>query len=257
MPFENSPNPNMKYNFAIKAKNVILNKNKSPLLFEDLKKLSLLNKIDFFSETIFNFTCLELDENQTIPNSYIEIPLREFFSIFSKEESAVAARARTLSKWRNSMQFCPKCGTKLLFCKDFTAKECPNCSAQYFPRIEPAVIVLISKEDKILLAKHSQRDQNVYTCLAGFIEAGETAEQAVEREVFEETGIKIKNLKYKGSQGWPYPDQLMLAYTADYASGELLIQKEELEDAAWFSRANLPQIPKAGSVAYRLINNLF
>lgn len=257
MSFENTPNKTMKYNFAIKAKNIVLKKDKSPLLFEDLKKLSVLRKIDFFSETNFSLTCLELEENQELSNEYIEIPLRDFFSIASKEESSAAARARTLSKWKNSMNFCPKCGCRLLFCKEFSAKECPNCSLQYFPRIEPAVIVLISKGDKILLARHAQRDQSVYTCLAGFIEAGETAEQAVVREVFEETGLKIKNLQYKGSQGWPYPDQLMLAYTADYDSGELSIQKEEISDAAWFLRTQLPQIPKPGSVAFRLINNLF
>lgn len=109
----------------------------------------------------------------------------------------------------------------------------------------------------MLLVRHTYRNQNIFACIAGFMEAGESAGQAVYREVFEETGLKIKNLQYKGSQGWPYPDQLMLAFTADYESGELKLQKEEIAEAVWFKPGDKLETPKPGSVAYRLIHNLF
>ena len=108
-----------------------------------------------------------------------------------------------------------------------------------------------------MLARHVQRNQDIYTCIAGFIEAGESAEEAVSREVKEEVGINVKNIKYKGSQGWPFPDQLMLAFTAEYESGTIKLQEDELSEAKWFSKENLPATPLPGSVAYKLINSLF
>ena len=132
--------------------------------------------------------------------------------------------------------------------------ECPSCHKILFPRIEPCVIVLISKGDKILLARHAYRNQDIYACIAGFIEAGESAEEAVRREVREEVGIEIKNIKYRGSQSWPFPDQMMLGFTAEYESGDLVLQKEEIADAQWFDRSNCPASPKPGSIGYRLIH---
>ena len=126
-----------------------------------------------------------------------------------------------------------------------------------FPRIEPAVIVLVSRGDEILLVKNQNRSKNFYSCVAGFVEMGESLEHAVEREVMEETGISIKNLRYVGSQSWTFPDQLMLAFTADYAGGEIKLQEEELSDGGWFNRSSLPEIPKPGSVAYNLIMGYF
>ena len=102
-----------------------------------------------------------------------------------------------------------------------------------------------------------QRNTDVFSCIAGFVELGESLEQCVAREVREETSLEIKNIKYVGSQSWPFPDQLMLAYTADYDAGEINVQEEELSEAKWFRRDNLPSIPKAGSVAYNLINGKF
>ena len=136
-------------------------------------------------------------------------------------------------------------------------EECQNCKKMHFPRIEPCIIVVVEKDGKILLARHIHRNQDIYACVAGFIEAGESAEQAVERELFEETGIKVKNVTYRGSQSWPFPDQLMLGFTAEYQSGEINIQKEEIADAQFFDPNNLPPSPKEGSIAYRLINKIY
>ena len=115
--------------------------------------------------------------------------------------------------------------------------------------------MLVSKGDKILLARHAQRNQDVYTCLAGFVEAGESIEHAVRREIMEETGIKVKNIKYFGSQSWPFPANLMFGFTAEYESGEITPQADEIADAQWFDRDNSPATPPKGSIAYKLIHN--
>lgn len=185
------------------------------------------------------------------------ITLREYFSFHQQEQVFTSARARSLLMWKSRTKFCPNCGKRLFMLKNLTALECSRCNMQYFPRIEPCVIVLVRREEKMLLVRHCQRNQDIFACIAGFIEAGETAEQAAVREVREETGIEIKNLKYKGSQGWPFPDQLMLAFTADYAGGQIRLQESEISEAGWFTPDNLPECPKPGSVAYRLINDLF
>ena len=133
--------------------------------------------------------------------------------------------------------------------------DCPQCGNQIFPRINPCVIMLVSKGNQILLARHAQRNQDVYTCLAGFVEAGESIEHAVRREIMEETGIKVKNIKYFGSQSWPFPAQLMFGFTAEYESGDIIPQPGEIADAQWFVRDHCPATPQKGSIAYKLIHN--
>ncbi len=216
---------------------------------------------DFFFEKDFDIAVLGL---KISPNEGLLrelnlhfISLREYFSYHNEDEVFKAARARALFEWKSKNHYCSNCGKRLFLLKDLTALECSRCNLQYFPRIEPCVIVLVRRGEEMLLARHAQRNQDIYACIAGFIEAGETAEQAVHREVFEETGIKIKNLTYKGSQGWPFPDQLMLAFTAEYDSGEIRLQESEIAEAGWFTKDKLPQSPAPGSVAYRLIHDLF
>ena len=216
---------------------------------------------DFFFEKDFDIAVLglKISPNEGLlrePNLHF-ISLREYFSYHNEDEVFKAARARALFEWKSKNHYCSNCGKRLFLLKDLTALECSRCNLQYFPRIEPCVIVLVRRGEEMLLARHAQRNQDIYACIAGFIEAGETAEQAVHREVFEETGIKIKNLTYKGSQGWPFPDQLMLAFTAEYDSGEIRLQESEIAEAGWFTKDKLPQSPAPGSVAYRLIHDLF
>ena len=252
-----NPNTCCLYNFIFTEKNLLVTKDYKLPNAEIFKKIQteFPNK-NYFSESELNYSAFELQCENPFPNELIQIPIRKFFSL-NPELTSISARAKSISQWNKSMIFCPTCGTKLELSKNFTAKECSNCKRQIFPQIEPCVIVLVSNQDKILLARHVQRNQDIYTCIAGFIEAGESAEEAVHREVKEEVGINIKNIKYKGSQGWPFPDQLMLAFTAEYESGTIQLQEEELSDAQWFSTENLPATPLPGSVAYKLINNLF
>ena len=185
--------------------------------------------------------------------------LRDYFATHSEEENIVAARHAALTAWNERLKFCSACGEPLPPV-DINTSECvricPQCRTQHFPRIEPCIIVIVEKDGKILLARHKQRNTNIYACLAGFVEAGESIEHAVKREVREETGLEIKNLKYRGSQSWPFPDQLMLGFTAEYASGEIKIQNEEIVDAQFFSRDDLPPHPRQGSISYQLIHGI-
>ena len=191
-------------------------------------------------------------------DSYSRQELRQFYATHDEDTASQVFRAKALSEWRKQTVFCPKCGTKLVESTDFTAMECPECGNLLFPRIDPCIIVVVRKEGKILLARHTQRNQDIYACLAGYVEPGETIEAAVRREVFEETGIKIKNIQYRGSQSWPFPRQLMLGFYADYESGEITCQKEEIVDAQWFDPDNLTvATPAPGSIAYKLIHGSY
>jgi NTP pyrophosphohydrolases containing a Zn-finger, probably nucleic-acid-binding len=212
-----------------------------------------------FNERAYSYSAASFPAETTVPlpDSYEYIPLRQFFAESNDDEGALAARAAGLLNWRTVNTFCTACGAALEDDDRLTARNCPNCGKQYFPRIEPCIIVLITRGDELLLARHRMRNQDMYTCIAGFIEIGESAEQAVVREVREEVGIEIQKLRYVGSQGWPFPDQLMLAYRAEYKSGEVRVQESELYEAKWFTRDALPSHPKAGSMGWRLITGIY
>lgn len=232
---------------------------------------------DWFAEMEYGYSAMILEKDTPNPAGCTDIPLREFFhkmrrieriddyvsftdetkKISGAELAGLAARARGLLNFKNDKRFCAKCGAPLKDDEYFTARTCIHCGKQYFPQLEPAIITLVSKGDEILLAQHKNRGDGMYSCIAGFVEMGETIENAVKREVLEETGLKVKNIRYVGSQAWPFPDQLMLAFRAEYESGEITIQEEELKDAQWFKREKLPKVPGPGSVAHNLINGDF
>lgn len=211
----------------------------------------------YFEEKTYDLKILFIKKLECLPENTKAVLLREYYASHSTEENFKAFRSKALSEWRLECQFCQKCGKKLEDHSSLTARVCPHCHNIIFPRISPCVIVAVEKGGKILLARHTYRNQDIYACIAGFMEAGESAEEAVHREVFEETGLKIKNLVYRGSQSWPFPDQLMLGFTAEWESGELQLQKEEIAEAKWFDPGNCPASPKPGSIAYKLIHKLF
>ena len=171
--------------------------------------------------------------------------------------AAAACRALGLLNWRATHRFCGACGGPLEEHPTEPARTCATCGRTDYPCISPAVIVRVEKAGKILLAQHVQRIPDLWTCLAGYVEVGESLEECVHREVREEVGIEVDDVRYAGSQHWPYPNQLMLAFTARWASGDLRPQPEEISDARWFDPADLPKIPPKGSMAYRLIQGIW
>lgn len=204
------------------------------------------------------FCAISIPSKELVTAEYSFQTLRQYFAANEEIKSAPLFRAKHILDWKSSSKFCSSCGKELHFHKELSALECPGCKKIYFPRIEPCVIIAVrNSEGKVLLARHTYRNTSMHACIAGFIEAGESAEQACRREVFEETGLRIKNLVYRGSQSWPFPDQLMLGFTAEYESGELVLQKNEIADASWFDPENCPDSPPPGSIAYKLIHNLF
>lgn len=192
----------------------------------------------------------------TAPDGCMWGPLRQLLGSGSKW-GCVASRALGFLNWRRDHAYCGRCGVRLETHPVEVARCCPACGRMDWPDVSPAVIVRVEKEGKILLARHAYRNRDVFACIAGHVEAGETAEECVHREVREETGLEVQQLCYRGSQHWPFPNQLMLAFTAQWASGELHLQASELDEAGWFDPEHLPRTPLPGSVAYRLIHGLF
>ncbi|EOL9014564.1 NAD(+) diphosphatase [Cronobacter malonaticus] len=167
----------------------------------------------------------------------------------------LAGRGVQLAEFYRSHKYCGYCGHEMHPSKTEWAMLCGHCRERYYPQIAPCIIVAIRRDDKILLAQHTRHRNGVYTVLAGFVEVGETLEQAVAREVMEESNIRIKNLRYVTSQPWPFPQSLMTAFTADYDSGEIQIDTKELIDADWYRYDQLPLLPAPGTVARRLIED--
>lgn len=166
-----------------------------------------------------------------------------------------AGYARQIHDWNLNFTFCGRCGAKTEQQAAEHVRVCPECSLMSYPRISPAVIISVIKEDKILLARGVNfPNQEMFSVLAGFVEPDETLEQCVVREVFEETGINVKDIRYFGSQPWPFPDSLMIGFTAVYDSGQLKIDTNELAEAHWFSFDDLPVIPDSYTIARQLID---
>lgn len=167
----------------------------------------------------------------------------------------LAGRGVQLAEFYRSHKFCGYCGHEMHTSNTEWAMLCGHCRERYYPQIAPCIIVAIRREDKILLAQHTRHRNGVYTVLAGFVEVGETLEQAVAREVMEESAIRIKKLRYVTSQPWPFPQSLMTAFMAEYDSGDIVIDTGELLDAGWYRYDNLPLLPAPGTVARRLIED--
>ena len=180
--------------------------------------------------------------------------LRPLYGMAGAEAFAIAGRASLLMDWRRNHRFCGRCGTPTTMKSDEFAMSCPSCGLLAYPRISPAVMVLVERGNDLLLARSPHFRPGMFSALAGFVEAGETIEQCASREVREEVGVEITNLRYFRSQPWPFPDSLMIAFFADYAGGEITPDPSEIEAAGWFPRDELPPIPNPESIARHLID---
>lgn len=182
--------------------------------------------------------------------------LRESFNVLDTESYNLAGKARELIYWNENTKFCGVCGAPMAFHTDIS-KRCTNCGKEVWPNIAVAIIVAITKgNDDILLVQSHNFRGDYMGLVAGFVETGETLEDCVKRETKEETGINIRNIKYAGSQAWPYPSGLMVGFTAEYESGELNIQRSELRKGGWYNLNNLPPIPGKVSLARQLIDQV-
>ena len=180
--------------------------------------------------------------------------LRDVYE-FNPELYHIAGKAVLVNDWYISHKFCGKCGTPTQLDEKDMMLKCPKCGQVHYPRIAPAIIVAIRKDDELLMAKHSYHETIRYALIAGFVEPGESIEEAVHREVSEEVGIKIKNLKYKKSQSWPFPNSLMLAFTAEYESGDIKVDGDEIVTAKWFKKYEIIRYASDISISDWLIQD--
>ena len=200
------------------------------------------------------FAC-ELEANVAPPVGMQLSGLRALFGALDDSLFALAGRAFQIVDWNRSHQFCGHCGTPTEPKANERARVCPNCGQSHYPRIAPAVMALVRRDNELLLARSPHFPPGMYSALAGFVEPGETLEQTLVREVREEVGIEVANLRYFASQPWPFPHSLMIAFYADYAGGEITPDPTEIEAAGWFTADRLPQaLPSKISISRRLID---
>lgn len=198
--------------------------------------------------------CFAVDLENAPEIAHAELtPLRAVYEIAGEELFLLAGRATQLLDWRKHHRFCGQCGTPTVVKAGEFAMVCPACSLMVYPRISPAIMVLIRDGGRMLLARSHRFKPGVFSALAGFLEPGETLEQCAVREVREEVGVEITNLRYFHSQPWPFPNSLMVAFFADYAGGEITPDPGEIEAADWFTPDALPLLPEPVSISRRLI----
>ena len=195
----------------------------------------------------------EIAPGATLSAGWIASPVRELHDLVPDRDMASAAYAIRIVDFDRSNAFCGRCAAPTRPSTTERARICTACGRTIYPRISPAIIVLVKRGEEVLLARSPRFTPGVYSVLAGFNEPGENLEQAVRREVFEEVGIRIENLRYFGSEPWPFPDSLMVGFVADYAGGEIRVDPREIEEAGWFSRETLPPIPSKMSISRALI----
>ncbi|HEY0094529.1 MAG TPA: NAD(+) diphosphatase [Archangium sp.] len=182
------------------------------------------------------------------------VPARGLYNRVDESLFAVAGRALAIAEWDATHRFCGRDGQPTVLVPGERSRRCPACRTPYYPRISPAVIVLITRGDSMLLARNANFPGAFFSTLAGFVDVGESLEETVVREVKEEVGVDLKNLRYFGSQPWPFGRSLMLGFTAEYAGGEIQVDGQEIAEAGLFTPDTLPQLPPRMSIARQLID---
>ena len=196
----------------------------------------------------------EVDPEADEPENFAFDNLWAFLGQVDEATFYLIGRAKQIVDWFRTHKYCGQCGEPTGAAESDRSRKCDNCSQMFYPRLSPSIIVLITRGEEILLAKNANTKNNFYSTLAGFVEPGESLEETVHREVFEEVGLKIKNLQYFKSQSWPFPNSLMLGFHAEYESGEIVIQEEEIADAQWFHYTEMPNRPAMVSISGWLID---
>jgi NAD+ diphosphatase len=195
----------------------------------------------------------EVPAGATPPEGWRPSPVRELSGTVPDSDMAVAAYAVRILDFDRSTAFCGRCGAKTRPLTTERGRICTACSRITYPRISPAIIVLVKSGEMVLLARSPRSPPGVFSVIAGFNEPGENLEQTVLREVGEEVGIAVRNLRYFGSEPWPFPDSLMIGFVADHAGGDIRVDNQEIEAAGWFTRETLPPVPAKASISRALI----
>lgn len=238
---------------------VIVNKHTlSPIItLEFSKKLRLKIHRIYKDESLILVRVDSLIHHKQLSDADLEFyPIKAFLSLPTAEKfRKLILKAVQWMEWDLTVRYCHSCGNKLAHSVVDMRKRCNHCHIALSPMFSPAVLVLVTHNNRILLARSPHFKPKVYSAIAGFINPGETAEEAAVREVKEEVGLTIGKLTYFGTQTWPFPDRFMIAFTAEYLSGELCIDKQELEDAQWFNIHDLPKLPYSSSLSKKLIDS--
>jgi NAD+ diphosphatase len=183
------------------------------------------------------------------------MPLRASYRVLPADAFRMAGRASEIVEWERAHRFCGRCGGRTAASGEALARRCTDCGSLHYPRLSPAVLVSVTRGDRILLARSPHFAPGMFSTLAGFVDPGESLEETVVREVREEVGIEIANVRYFGSQPWPFPSSLMVAFTAEHAGGELTPDPAEIEEAAWYTADEIPTVPPPISLARALIDH--
>jgi NAD+ diphosphatase len=244
--------------FAVRGTELLVAQEGAPLpQASRLDELPVSGEATHYLGRLDAFDCYAVDLGDGVepPDGMAFSPLRPLFARLDEDEFALAGRALQIVEWHRTHRFCGRCGSPTVPAEGERAMRCPDCGLLAFPRVSPAIIVRVTRGDEILLAQGRRFPSVMYSVLAGFVEPGESLEQCVHREVREEAGIEIANVRYFGSQPWPFPHSLMVGFTAEYAGGELSPDPEEIADAGWFTAGALPPIPPSLSIARKLIDD--
>jgi NAD+ diphosphatase len=200
----------------------------------------------------------EIAADAPLPEGMIAGGLRELYPQLGDLLWGVAGRAVQILAWDRTHQYCGQCGTPTVDAGHERSKRCPSCGSVAYPRLSPAIIIAVVRRteagNRLLLARNHRFPPGRYSVVAGYVEPGESLEECAYREVCEEVGIRIKNLRYFGSQPWPFPNSLMIGFTAEYDGGEIRVEESEIADAAWFAADALPGLPPKMTIARRLID---
>jgi NAD+ diphosphatase len=196
----------------------------------------------------------EVDADSEPPPGYQFNGLRQLYGALSEPMLGIAARGIQIVDWDRTHQFCGRCGTPVQPVHGDRAKRCPECGLSAYPRISPAIIVAVIRDGRILLAHNERFPDGLFSLVAGFVDPGESLEECVRREVREEVGIALRQVRYFGSQSWPFPNSLMLGFVAEHGGGEITVDEEEITEAYWFQANELPRIPPPGSISRAIID---
>ncbi len=197
----------------------------------------------------------EIDPASVLPDKYVLLERRSIWPTFEEKEFFRAGRAFHLMDWQRANRYCGVCGSPTSYDPAEGAMRCPCCGEIYYPVISPAIIVAVEKDGKLLMGHGANFPPGRFSVLAGFVEPGESLEECVSREVYEETKIRVKNIKYFGSQPWPFPRSLMLGFNAEWESGEIEVDGKEVTKASWFAPEESPDGFRWLSISWKLIEN--